>query len=550
MRKKIYSLFFALTVLLVSSCDMDLLDNPNVVTAETASPTFLLNKIQLDYAALFNTTSTNGMRLTRMMSQPSNLYEQAYIPVNFNGIWTNSYANILNDIAFLEGLNETNPIPRHMAIAKTIKAMVLMTLVDYFGDVPFSQALDPNNFNPGVDGGESVYAGALIALQEARAAFGETTARIPVDLYYTSNAAGVARWQKLINSLELKYHLNRRLIDAAGSTAAINALIAANNFLGEGDDFVLRYGTTQTNPDSRHPRFSQYGAGGGDYQSTWYMWNLTEDKGFDDPRARYYFYRQVLANTTDADALRCIGEIAPSHYLAGGWPFCLPGERGYWGRDHLNAEGIPPDNLLKTVYGIYPAGGKFDNNAGTNVGGAAGATLGAAGAGVQPIMLASFVDFMLAESALTLGTTGDARTLMLSGITKHMNYVRTFAVNSADAGNVIAFTSNAQWTTLVADYVAFVTTEYNNAGSDDARLNVIGKEYWLSLFGNGNESYNLHRRTGKPGNMQPGLLASFGDYPRSFFYPNNYMVTNNNATQKASQRVRVFWDTNPEGFIY
>jgi hypothetical protein len=280
------------------------------------------------------------------------------------------------------------------------------------------------------------------------------------------------------------------------------------------------------------------------------MWNLTEAKGFDDPRARYYFYRQVLVNPTDADKLRCLGEIAPSHYLAGGWPFCLPGKRGYWGRDHLNAEGIPPDNLERTVYGIYPAGGKYDNNAGINVGGAAGATLGAAGAGVQPILLASFVDFMLAEAALTLGTTGDARALTLSAITKHMNYVRAFALSTADASNVRTHTSDADYTLRVTEYVTFVTNQYAAAASDDARLNIIGREYWLSLFGNGNEAYNLHRRTGKPNNMQPGLLANFGDYPRSFFYPNNYMVTNNSAVQKASQRIRVFWDTNPEGFIY
>jgi len=547
MKKKIYSFIFALSALIVSSCDMDLLENPNVVTAETASPTFLVNRIQIDYATLFNTTSTNGMRLTRMMSQPNALYDLAYVSVNYNAIWNNSYANILNDIRFVEQLNATAPVPRHMAISKVIKSMVLMTLVDHFNDVPFSTALDPNNLNPTLDGGESVYAAAYQALQEAKELFGVTTANLPQDLYYNND---VAKWRKLINSLELKYHLNRRLIDPAGSTSAINALITANNFIGEGDDFVFRYGTSQSNPDSRHPRFSQYGSGGGDYQSTWYMWNMTEAKGFDDPRARFYFYRQTLVNPTDPDLLRCINEIAPGHYLAGGWPFCLPGTRGYWGRDHLNNEGLPPDGLLQTVYGIYPAGGKFDNDAGDNVGGAAGANLGAQGAGVQPIMLAAYVNFMLAESALTLGTTGDPKELMLSGIRKHMAYVRSYSLSTADAGNVAAFYPEEEWADEVADYVTFVDNQYMAAGSNDARLNVIGREYWLSLFGNGNEAYNLHRRTGKPNNMQPGLLASFGDYPRSFFYPNNYMVTNNTAVQKGSQRERVFWDTNPEGFIY
>jgi len=532
---------------MVSSCDLDLLQDPNAVTTESVSPTFVVNRIQLDYPALFNTTSTFGMRLTRMMSQPNNLYEQAYIPVNFDGIWTNAYGNILNDIKLIEELNETNPIPRHVAIANVFKAMVLMNLVDYFNDVPYSEALQGlDNFNPQADGGEQVYTAAFESLQKAKASFGAPTdATMPVvnDFYY---GGAVAKWLKLINTLELRYYLNRRLIDPAGSTAGINALISANNFQGAGDDFVFRYGTSQSDPDSRHPRFSQYGQGGGDYQSTWYMWHLTEAKGFDDPRVRFYIYRQVTANPTNPDQLRCISEIAPSHYLAGGWPFCLPGNRGYWGRDHLNAEGIPPDNFLMSVYGLFPAGGKFDRGDGAQVN---RATLGAAGAGVQPIMLAAYVDYMLSEAALTLGTTGNPSELLSSAITKHMNYIRAFALSTPEAAQVSAFYPDAEWVVRVNEYVSFVNNEYTNAANNDARLNVIGREYWLALYGNGNEAYNLHRRTGKPENMQPGLLANFGDFPRSFPYPNNYMVTNVNAVQKPGLRARVFWDTNPEGFI-
>jgi hypothetical protein len=88
--------------------------------------------------------------------------------------------------------------------------------------------------------------------------------------------------------------------------------------------------------------------------------------------------------------------------------------------------------------------------------------------------------------------------------------------------------------------------EYDSE-ADSRKMYVIGREYWLSLFGNGNEAYNLYRRTGQPDGMQPGLLATFGEFPRSFFYPNNYLTTNTKAVQKASQTVRVFWDTNPAG---
>lgn len=549
MKKRIYSLFIALSLVVVSACDLDLQDDPNAVTANTASLNLVLNRIQIDFAGFYNGTQDRGMRLTRMLTQGSDLYEQAYVPINFNGTWTTAYASILNDIKFLEPLAETANFRRHLGIARVIKAYTLMTMVDYFNDIPWSEALDPNNFNPNYDQGSAVYAAALEALNQAKADFSlATSAGAPQDLYYGGTWAN---WVKLTNTLQLKLQLNRKLVDAAGATAAINALVAENNFIQPGQEFVFRYGTNLTDPDARHPRFAaQYTpGGGGDYQSTWFMHHMTEEKtvGGDpltDPRARFYFYRQVLENPTDADKLRCIGEIAPGHYLAGGYPFCLPGTRGYWGRDHLNAEGIPPDGLERTAWGIYPAGGRFDNNAGVSV----NPNAGSGGAGIHPIMLPAYVDFMLAEAAQTIGVSaaGTPVELLRSGITKSMNYVRAFGISTNQAAAINTFQALADFNADRDSYLDYVEAEFT-AAPEARKMYFIGREYWLALYGNGNESYNLYRRTGQPDNMQPGLLANFGDFPRSLFYPNNHMVTNANAVQKASLRSRVFWDTNPEG---
>jgi hypothetical protein len=543
MKRKLYSVLIALSLLVVGACDLDLQNDPNSVTKETANPDLVLNRIQLDFTGHFSGTSVYGQRLTRIMSQPSNLYEQAYIPVNFNGIWTTAYANILNDIKFLEEIGTTGNFQRHMAIARTLKAYVLMNMVDWFGDVPYTEALDDNNFNPKLDNGADVYAAALAALDQAAAGFTATSSvGTPQDMYYGNT---YTKWIRLINTLKLRAHLNLKLINPSGSATAINALITENNLLKDGDDFVFKYGTNFTDPASQHPLYSQYNnGGGGDYQSTWYMWHMTEAKGFDDPRARYYFYRQRTANPTDPDQLRCISEIAPGHYLAGGYPFCLPGSRGYWGRDHLNAEGIPPDGPLRTQFGVYPAGGRFDNNAGVSVARGAGAN----GAGIWPIMMASYVDFMLAEAALTIpGVSGDPKELMDSGIKKSLNYVRAFSKATANATAIDAFQTDAAYTAAVNNYVSYVSSEWTTASNNDIKMNILGREYWLSLFGNGNEAYNLYRRTGTPNRMQPGLLENFGTFPRSLFYPNNYMVTNTNAVQKAGLNVKVFWDNNPDG---
>jgi hypothetical protein len=260
MKKLIYSLFLGCSMILVSSCELDLLDNPNAVSISTADPNFLLNRIQIDLAGYFQGISVPAQRLTRMVNQFENTYETAYQPVSFNGIWITGYADILQDIRTLRPIAEARGFKRHEAMAKTIEAYVWLTLVDVFGDVPYSEALNPANFNPVADGGAAVYAGAVALLTEAKADFAAESIGSPTDLYYAND---YGRWIKLVNSLLLRAHLN------TGSAAAITALITENNFIGAGDDFVFRYGTNLNDPFSRHPSYQPNG--GGDYQSNFYM---------------------------------------------------------------------------------------------------------------------------------------------------------------------------------------------------------------------------------------------------------------------------------------
>jgi len=546
MKRKIYSLMIAASMVFATSCELDLQQDPNAVNEDNAIPDFVLNSIQLEYQELFNEIGDDGMQLTRMINQGSAQYEGAYTPTRTNVYWTGAYSTVLADIALLEPLAEAANFQRHLGIAKTIKAMVLMHLVDSYGDVPLSETLQgASNFNPKVDSGESVYAAALEALNQADAHFAATSsAGTPNDYFYARN---YGKWRKLVNTLKLRYFLNTRLVKAAESKAGIDALITANNFLQVGDDFIWRFGTTRADPDSRHPRFAdQYTAGGGDYQSTFYMWHLTEAKGFDDPRARYYMYRQVTANPTNSEEIECIVQIAPPQYLVANFVYCLPGTRGYWGRDHLDPDGIPPDGLKRTAWGVFPAGGRFDNNSAAPVN---NPSLGSQGAGIHPIMLAAYVDFMLAESALFLGTAGSPKDLMLSGIRKHMEYVRSWSLSTSQGSVISGFTADAVYATSVTNYLNFVGNQYDAAPGPGlpSKMYVIGREYWLSLYGNGVESYNLYRRTGEPSIMQPGLEENPGKFPRSFFYPLNYLTTNTNAVQKADQSVQVFWDNNPAG---
>lgn len=544
MIKKLKISLLALCTVLVSSCELDLLDNPNAVTTNNTDINYLLNQIQVSFPGHFNQFSGADMGLIRMINQGAAFYDNAVTPGGLDGTWNTAYANILNDVKTLIPLAEKSELFVHAGVARTIRAAVLANLVDHFGDVPYSEALNPENFNPKVESGTTIYAAAIKDLDDAAANF---TARskggLSSDLYYGADAD---KWLRAANTLKLKLLLNRRLVDAAGSTAGINALIAGGKLISNNSqNFVFKFGTNLTNPDTRHPRYQgQYlPAGGGDYQSNAYM-GIMYDKA--DPRIRMYFYRQTIRNSTDVNQLRCITNTKPNHYSVSDY-FCVPTPVGYWGRDHLSNEGIPPDGLLRTAWGLYPAGGAYDNDAGRGV--SLGA--GAGGAGIHPILMQSFVDFMLAESALTLKTTGSPKALLESAIRKSMADVRATALGTSEASKITAFEADKKivWADEVDKYVAARLADYDKATTDADRLNIIANEYWFALYGNGIEAYNMYRRTGMPRNMQPALDPNPGAFVKSFFYPTAFIARNSNAKQKANVTTPVFWDNGSAGTL-
>ncbi|WP_019990136.1 SusD/RagB family nutrient-binding outer membrane lipoprotein [Rudanella lutea] len=547
MIKSIKLFVLALCTVLISSCELDLLDNPNAVTAANTDINYLLSQVELTYAGHFNQLSDPGMRLTRMLNQGAAIYDNAVTPISNDGTWTTAYAGLLNDVKALIPLAEKAELFVHAGIARTLRASALANMVDAFGDIPYTEALNSENFNPKIDGGAAIYTAALADLDEAIKNFSATSkGGATGDLFYGGTPDS---WIRVANTIKLKMLLNRRLIDKAGTTSAINALITGDKLISTAaQNFSFKFGSNLTNPDTRHPRYAgQYSpTGGGDYQSNSYMGVMHDSKGFPDPRIRYYFYRQVTRNTADVNELRCITNQKPAHYGPND-VFCLPTMIGYWGRDHLSNEGIPPDGLRRTAWGLYPAGGLFDNDAGRPV--SLGA--GAGGAGIHPIMMRSFVDFMLAESALTLGTSGSPRALLRSAIEKSMADVRALAMGSTEAGKISTFETDQKivWADQVTRYVNKVLADYDAATTDDARLNIIATEYWLALYGNGVESYNLYRRTGKPANQQPALDPNPGQFVRSYYYPTSFITRNSNAKQKPNVTVPVFWDNNPAGFV-
>ena len=531
--KKHIILSFLILFAVSSACELDgLQQDPNKLSPEQADPDFLLNSVEFGMKDWFWEVTDQTMEVSRMVAaEPiGGIYFSYAQPETYDDQWELLYTNILSDAERLIAVSQEEGLFTHIGIAKVIQAYTIMVAVDFFGDIPYSEALSEDILNPNLDPGAEVYAAAEALLDEAIDNFGQTATREPaLEIFYGGDTD---QWIALANTLKLRMHLTTRLVndDAASK---INALIAEDNFIAGGNHWAFPHGSQAAAPDSRHEYYiDNYVVGAGDYQSNYYMWLMATEKGLSDPRLRYYFYRQTLQNTTDDNEQECVSQPRPDHY-PDDMPFCNDFlGRGYWGRDHLDTDGIPPDNLLRTTFGVYPVGGKFDADQGENV--TPGDGLG--GAGIHPFMMTSFVDFMLAESATALGTTGDPRALLERAVRGSIRDVIAFGSPAVTDPSFVPTPGQ------INDYVAVVMERYD---SSDDKLGVIMTEYYLALFGNGIEAYNLYRRTGKPDNIQLALEPQPGPFIRSFFYPAKAANQNQNIDQKGEGNTlqeRVFWD--------
>ena len=549
-------LFIGLLFAMVSCGDaleLDLQVDPNNPTPETADLPSLYNSVQLGFEGFVSSPQFFTMGLSRQVAfTGGTVYETAYGASSFNGIWSSAYSRFLPDANKVIELAGATSQLVHVGSSKVMKAYVMMTMVDLFGDVPFAEAGQGLDLlSPAAQPGADVYAAAGALLTEAIADLEANTGAEPSnDLLFGGDAGS---WVKAAKSLQLRMAVVLR------DNAAFDALIVDDGYIkSASDDFVIPYGSNRANPDSRHPFYrNSYESSDGTYQSNWLMNIMANEKTVIDPRIRGYFYRQVQVVPLDnINVFDCIHSVLPNpasrpaHYTACDvdMAYCVGDlDKGYYGRDHGNGNGIPPDGAIRTVYGVYPGGGKFDNssfddtqNSGVD---------GALGAGIHPTMTSFLVDFYIAEMYAVRGMDGMAKTALISGVAGSIDKVVNF-ITTRDAasvaervgtdinGNAIFGSAFVPSSMAISDYIAEVDALFD--GSAD-KLDVIAKEFLIASYGNGLEGYNLIRRTGRPLAIQPAILTSAGTFIRSALYPAVHVDRNENATQKTVYD-QVFWD--------
>lgn len=536
LKNRLNILVVALAVLCMVSCEtteLDLTTNPSRLTPESSDAESLLNNAQLNFvfALAHNEDNEDGLnvraaefvRMQHLFGSYTGGFSLTATNIN-NNLWIPFYRETLKDIETLFPIAKESGLTGHTGVAKILKAYTYVILVDAFGDVPYSEALLGNDFqNPKTDSGRDIYNAMLKIIDEGIASINETDdAIMPNDLYYHGNRK---KWMDLGRTLKLKMYVQMRLI--GDFTNEINEVLSLGVITGKDGDFQFEYSTINSPNDSRHPYYIlNYDQGGpDDYLNSYYV-NLLKNKdgnGFADPRLRYYFYRQTK-NDPQGDFLVCANDAVIN--------FCYIGN-GYWTRDHGNKNGVQPDQRLRSTYGLYPIGGAFDADNFTNTNN----NRGAEGAGIFPIMLSSYVKFLQAESALMSGTTGDPKALMEEGIRASIDKVINFNIAKVNP-------TFAAKPTEIEAYVAFVKNLYDTATTDKERLDIIIKEYYIALWGNGYEAWNNYRRTSFPSDLS-NHVDTPGLFPRTLLYPAAVVNSNSNISQKQVSE-KTFWDINPD----
>lgn len=571
--KKLLIILFLGAGLFIFSCedtfDLDLQDNPNFPTPENANIEALYTSVQVNFGQFFN-GDLNAFSLndfTMMVSRQRAFvsgsdYANAYTAANFDGMWQEAYSDFLPDADELIKQAGERGLPFHGGSAKILKAYVLMTLVDVFGDVPYSESNQGAEiFSPKRDAGADIYAAAEALLDEAIADLGSEIIQPPAaDNFFNGSVDG---WVNVAKSLKIKLYVTTKLVD---SSAGSKMMSIVNDADYAPTNFYFQYTSSRANPDSRHPFYEDsYETGDGNYQSNWLMWVMSKEKGIVDPRIRAYFYRQVPEIPLDnLNLFDCVfsplpdAAATPQHYLDcdANMPYCVGNlESGYYGRDHGNGNGLPPDGNIRTLYGVYPAGGKFDAN--TFIGTQNSGIDGGLGAGAIPLMPANFIKFYRAEAALTMGTGEDARALLGEAVAESITNVLNFARDVDPAsmteeigvnpitGDPILGSSLIPADSTITEYVDEVLSLYDAAAD---KLDVVMKEFHIAAYGNGVEGYNMIRRTGRPFNIQPMIQPTAGSFIRSAIYPAVHVTLNENSSQREVTE-QVFWDTNPADFV-
>jgi hypothetical protein len=561
MKNKIYNsvlILFFLSASLMISCD-DYLD----VNTDTDNPTVaplnqLLTNVQL---GISNTADIllMGSNLNVYMHQFTQREEADQYGVQASSIrvqneWNNTYLT-LTDIETLINQATISEDLVYVGMAQLLKAYLMSTAVDFWGDVPFSEAtqLEGGVVSAAFDDQTAVYQSVLDLIETAKTNIASNAGlNLPStdDLFYGGNTT---QWVKFANTFKLKLY-NQIRLSSLFNQSDFNALVAENNFFtSNADDFQFSHTAVQAPREERNTMFVN--AYGGTqvsfYISPWFYeilqgWNPNIHVGNPDPRIPYYWVNQLQAGEFPPDQ----GDLVSGNPRADYWD----SNTGFF-TIRFGSIGPDRDGAVQnsaTFPGIFPSGGFYDDGSGPTIS-------ITSGTGVAPHRILTYDEFLYIQAELMhVGLlSGNASSKLEESMQASFAKVDQVVAGSGTTQTVPILSGSAAVNTFISNVVA----EFDVA-SADKKLEIIMTQKWVGTFGDSFDQFNDYRRTGYPVLADPNgaspeyQLNNNDGFPLldsqttltnpvqlSFFWPQSEINLNQNAPgQKSPESYSIFWD--------
>ena len=541
MKKILIYTIAVLSAVGLSGCEnwLDINHDPNNPTSEQMTEAIMLPAQQ--YAILNNmTNSTYAWTLAHYLTK-SGEYSGNYtflngqvMPQNLNSWWQNYYY-ILWNLKTIQEMAVENEDPGYQAISEILQVIVFQRMVDIWGDIPYSEACNPEEIEkPKYDKADSIYTD-LIARADAAAKLFESISAS----YSTSELSGVdiichgdiALWTRIAYSVELR--LLMRVSNVQDVSASVSAIYQKCLAIDENVDANPGY----VSEDDKMNIFFQY-----------YGW----DKNL-NPTVNI---RQYCPTSILVDILRNNNDPRLRVYAD---PRRELGDDEEMGVYYSLYPELVNERYIGIPYGqANPAGIEYTSTTGTGL--LAGSSDKEGGMlRATTFMTGAEVGFLLAEAALRgIIPGGDAAAKdyyersVTSAMKRHEAAMQDASENFTNylgdpmqgMRDPIAGTAEeAARTYLDQDNVL---TNWTKMSDETQKLNAICTQKWLAFMGyNPMEAWFEHRRTDMPElpasnqGLQPRLNFSLLPYPQT---ERNLNMSNIPDPERNIYSALVFWD--------
>jgi hypothetical protein len=331
----------ALTTATGCSSFLDVNTNPNNLTTGGVPPSAILATALTNTAANYTGGLNSGDNFNTYASWVADYWGRAggvngygnettytYANTFTQGAWNNTYDN-LNDYNIIQTQGATGGYPYHAAIARIMKVYNFQLLVDSYGDIPYTKALQGGAgvTAPAYDKAADIYKdfitqldGAIADINAAAKVAGVRTVGAE-DVVFAGN---MTQWKRFANSLKLRVLLRQSQTNDAALTAYVKTQMATLQTATDGfitTDVVAQPGYSQ-NTSQQNPFYTRYGLTASGAQATERFYQiptnyiLNQYINNNDPRVSQLYDLGVKADNTPGYVGTDLGERSPASFAA------------------------------------------------------------------------------------------------------------------------------------------------------------------------------------------------------------------------------------------